>query len=116
MHKIGESLIYEGLWYNKDGGNAGIWSYSEEEDQFDGKWQSWDGFVRGNWNYTEDSQTSGTWSYEDGSEQGTWTEDSDEPSIKHDTTSEEENSNEPTLGKSEGELCEGHDLDDPTRN
>ena len=36
-HKIGELLTYEGLWYTH-GENAGVWRYSEEEDQFDGQW------------------------------------------------------------------------------
>ena len=88
MHKIGEFLIYDGLWYNKDGENAGVWSYSEEDDQFDGKWRSWEGFAKGTWNFDVGSQTSGTWIFEDGSTHGTWTEDSNDPTLKHDNSPE----------------------------
>ena len=38
MHKIGELLTYDGLWYTPHGENAGVWSYSEADDQFNGHW------------------------------------------------------------------------------
>ena len=38
FRKIGEQMTYDGLWYDIDGENTGIWKYGDGSDGNDGKW------------------------------------------------------------------------------
>jgi hypothetical protein len=79
-------VYYDGTYYSRENEAVAYWYYGSEDSTSDGRWIGVNGTETGYWDYDQDTTETGTWSFDDGSNSGTWAVDTDDSTIKYDTT------------------------------